>query len=303
MATRKLTTIRHLEELGLKAQTLKALKEADVTAEELVTAARNDAAYRAYAPWCANGAEANQLTAIPSIGKVRAQEIVEVVDEAGFILHESEASRSARRLLASTLGSPTALLEHYEDLEDMASEALAAVDELIHEALVDRELRVVQLRFGFEDGKYYTLQECAHILGVTKERVQQLEFKALAKLRHRSRRPRLEVVTCYSREALSRRMAALWSKIGKLQEELDALQISSPYPELEVAGVAGVSIEELDPSVRTFNCLKRAGIHTVGELCEYTENDLLNIRNFSARSLEEVLAILQGLGLSLATRP
>ena len=58
-------------------------------------------------------------------------------------------------------------------------------------------------------------------------------------------------------------------------------------------------IEDLDLSVRSYNCLKRAGIHSVRQLVEYSENDLLNIRNFGAKSIEEVKDKLQSMDLSL----
>ncbi|MGN0034961.1 MAG: DNA-directed RNA polymerase subunit alpha [Coriobacteriales bacterium] len=58
-------------------------------------------------------------------------------------------------------------------------------------------------------------------------------------------------------------------------------------------------VEDLDLSVRSYNCLKRAGIHTVKQLVDFSENDLLNIRNFGAKSIEEVKDKLQSMGLSL----
>ena len=58
-------------------------------------------------------------------------------------------------------------------------------------------------------------------------------------------------------------------------------------------------IEDLDLSVRSFNCLKRAGIHSVRQLVEYSENDLLNIRNFGAKSIEEVKDKLISMDLNL----
>jgi ribosomal protein L17 len=58
-------------------------------------------------------------------------------------------------------------------------------------------------------------------------------------------------------------------------------------------------IEELDLSVRSYNCLKREGITTVGELVTKSEADLLDIRNFGAKSIDEVREKLQELGLSL----
>ena len=61
----------------------------------------------------------------------------------------------------------------------------------------------------------------------------------------------------------------------------------------------GMSIEELELSVRSFNCLKRANINTVGELCDKTPEDMMKVRNLGRKSLEEVLAKLAELGLSL----
>jgi len=58
-------------------------------------------------------------------------------------------------------------------------------------------------------------------------------------------------------------------------------------------------IEELDLSVRSFNCLKRQGVNTIGQLAECTEADLLNIRNFGAKSIEEVKDKLQQMALGL----
>ncbi len=58
-------------------------------------------------------------------------------------------------------------------------------------------------------------------------------------------------------------------------------------------------IEELDLSVRSFNCLKRAGIHTVEDLINRTEEDMMRVRNLGRKSLEEVIAKLESLNLTL----
>ena len=58
-------------------------------------------------------------------------------------------------------------------------------------------------------------------------------------------------------------------------------------------------IEDQDLSVRSYNCLKRAGIHAVRQLVEFSENDLLNIRNFGVKSIEEVKDKLETMGLGL----
>lgn len=58
-------------------------------------------------------------------------------------------------------------------------------------------------------------------------------------------------------------------------------------------------VEDLELSVRSYNCLKRAGIHSVRQLVEFSENDLLNIRNFGAKSIEEVKDKLISMDLNL----
>jgi len=63
--------------------------------------------------------------------------------------------------------------------------------------------------------------------------------------------------------------------------------------------VLEMSIDELELSVRSYNCLKRAGINTVEELCNKTPDDMMKVRNLGKKSLEEVLAKLKELGLSL----
>ena len=62
-----------------------------------------------------------------------------------------------------------------------------------------------------------------------------------------------------------------------------------------------MSIDELELSVRSFNCLKRANINTVKELCSKTTDEMMKVRNLGRKSLEEVLAKLNELGLSLST--
>ena len=61
------------------------------------------------------------------------------------------------------------------------------------------------------------------------------------------------------------------------------------------------SIDELELSVRSYNCLKRANINTVKELCAKTPDEMMKVRNLGRKSLEEVLAKLKELGLSLNT--
>ncbi|MCH4185135.1 MAG: DNA-directed RNA polymerase subunit alpha [Eggerthellaceae bacterium] len=82
------------------------------------------------------------------------------------------------------------------------------------------------------------------------------------------------------------------------EEEVEAQSIFAPEGQ-ETNADLDKQIEDLDLSVRSYNCLKRAGIHSVRQLVEYSENDLLNIRNFGAKSIEEVKDKLISMDLNL----
>ncbi len=78
------------------------------------------------------------------------------------------------------------------------------------------------------------------------------------------------------------------------------MPISSSEPEADDNGkVMEMTIEDLDLSVRAYNCLKRAGINTVAELVQRNQEDMMKVRNLGKKSLEEVEQKLQALGLGL----
>ena len=84
-----------------------------------------------------------------------------------------------------------------------------------------------------------------------------------------------------------------------LSEEAKHAEIMKDREETIKEKVLEMTIEELDMSVRSFNCLKRAGIDTVEDLTNKTEEDMIKVRNLGKKSLEEVIQKLQSLGLSL----
>ena len=88
--------------------------------------------------------------------------------------------------------------------------------------------------------------------------------------------------------------------LDEVEEDEDGEVVSIFAPEnQETNAELDKQIEDLDLSVRSYNCLKRAGIHSVRQLVEYSENDLLNIRNFGAKSIEEVKDKLISMDLNL----
>ena len=72
--------------------------------------------------------------------------------------------------------------------------------------------------------------------------------------------------------------------------------------ETDAGDIDNMSIDELELSVRSYNCLKRAGINTVGDLRAKTMEDLSKVRNMGRKSIDEILAKMDSLGLTLATR-
>ncbi|MHB8927248.1 MAG: DNA-directed RNA polymerase subunit alpha [Bacillota bacterium] len=85
-----------------------------------------------------------------------------------------------------------------------------------------------------------------------------------------------------------------------LTEDASRAEIMVEKAEDDKQKVLDMLIEELDLSVRSYNCLKRAGINTVGELTNKTESEMIKVRNLGKKSLEEVKLKLASLGLSLA---
>ncbi len=85
----------------------------------------------------------------------------------------------------------------------------------------------------------------------------------------------------------------------ELTETADDVEIMVETEEDERDKVLEMVVEELDLSVRSYNCLKRAGINNVGELIQKTEEDMMKVRNLGKKSLQEVQNKLASLGLSL----
>ena len=84
-----------------------------------------------------------------------------------------------------------------------------------------------------------------------------------------------------------------------LSENAKSAEIMVETESYEKEKVLEMNIDELELSVRSYNCLKRAGINTVEELCNRTSDDMMKVRNLGRKSLEEVLAKLKELGLEL----
>ncbi len=98
-------------------------------------------------------------------------------------------------------------------------------------------------------------------------------------------------------------LVELFGLARELNVEAEGIEIGPSPQEADHIAAFALPIDDLDLTVRSYNCLKREGVHTVGELVARTESDLLDIRNFGQKSIDEVKIKLHQLGLSLKDSP
>src|SRR5690606_2833045 len=98
-------------------------------------------------------------------------------------------------------------------------------------------------------------------------------------------------------------LVELFGLARELNVEAEGIEIGPSPTDAALAADLALPIEELNLTIRSYNCLKREGIHQVGELVARSEADLLDIRNFGAKSINEVKEKLAELGLSLKDSP
>lgn len=91
--------------------------------------------------------------------------------------------------------------------------------------------------------------------------------------------------------------------IASLSGQTTMVGAPAPVEQKQDTTTPSISIEELELSVRAYNCLKRANINSLSELLQKSEHDLLNIKNFGKKSSDEVIERLKAFGLNLAPNP
>ncbi|HJF18095.1 MAG TPA: DNA-directed RNA polymerase subunit alpha [Aeriscardovia aeriphila] len=116
------------------------------------------------------------------------------------------------------------------------------------------------------------------------------------------------IIDVETKEAISPRDAVasagstlveLFGLCKELNDQAEGIEVGPAPAQLSDDPQLAKPIEELNLTQRSYNCLKREGIHTVGELVSRSEQDLLNIRNFGSKSIDEVKDKLASMGLSL----
>ena len=130
--------------------------------------------------------------------------------------------------------------------------------------------------------------------------------RAAHRLRPPRDRRRDQVVHASARRrgvSAGKTLVELFGLFRELNAEAEGIDMGPSPADAALAADMALPIEELDLTVRSYNCLKREGIHTVGELAGRSEADLMDIRNFGAKSIDEVKAKLVGLGMALKDSP
>ena len=138
------------------------------------------------------------------------------------------------------------------------------------------------------------------------ERIRQIEAKAIRKLRHPSKVNMFKAVPLTEMQELTTEHQKLNRQYELLARALEIAVKKPSEPEItelaKMVNVTSTPLEELDFSVRTYNCLRRAGINTLGEIISKPSSEITKIRNLGRKSFEEIVVTLEKYGLSLEDR-
>jgi len=199
-------------------------------------------------------------------------------------------------------------IDNYPELYD---EIVESFDKRFNELNIytDREMMIFNLRYK----NYYTLDQIANEIGVTKERIRQILAKAVRKLM----KPNIfnHLIECETKlemlnaEETSRIRAELKKEMS-IEVAMDIVAEKFGFESKEALeeclnnsyhfgnNVLDMTIDELNLTVRSYNCLKRRRVNTVGELVDYTLEDLMGFRNMGRKSIREVVEKIHNLGLT-----
>lgn len=162
--------------------------------------------------------------------------------------------------------------------------------------LSERERKVIFMRY--HDKK--NLDEVATEFNVTRERIRQIQNKALRKLMHPRRSMYWYLDTVDKRIEKEKELSECKLLCIKLRERLKSYETNEAIKDIvNDLKERSMSIDNLDLSVRSYNCLKRKGVKTIDDLVQLTEDDLMHIRNLGRKSYLEILSKLEERGLSL----
>lgn len=166
--------------------------------------------------------------------------------------------------------------------------------------LTEREQGVIAYRFV----RKFTLEQTAKEYGITRERIRQIEAKALRRLRHPTRISMMSAVPLTELHAEIHAYSQLQEDYDLLAKAFETLTAKKAEPGVIIsmvtmADILNTPLENLDLSVRSYNCLKRRGINTIRDITEMSESELIKVRNLGRKSVAEVKAKLTEYGVEL----
>ena len=220
------------------------------------------------------------------------------------------------RLIADVLNKSDHFVTYGIEVNNLDS----VLNEAIEEALItltEREQDIIRKRYGLYDGKGMTLEEIGKIYGVTRERIRQIELKALRKLRHSSRRYIFDdfvyidkqqdksQVNSHCKIDYSQEIETIIkkeinyiirNKVVDITSFLSKNIICSPQfsENFSISYGNNTRIEELELSTRAYNCLKKTPYTSVGVLMHLSYDDYMRIPHLGSKSADEVLNAIKG---------
>ena len=239
--------------------------------------------------------------------KINAEKLAYKINRDTRIIKEQNDKELAA-YLKSKVGYPFNVLDTIKIKNVVIDNAVIEdFDSILEERCSEREKRCII--------EYYknglTLQQIGREYGVTRERVRQILCSGLRKVRYYLLNYNAMQTNRMIREALEKDLLDRHLMREKLLDEYRRTGVISKDLEYEfgpvyekktgsMLGIMNCDIDELDLSVRSYNCLRRGGIDTIGELISLTENELFKIRNMGHKCVREIKEKLAAFGLDLA---
>lgn len=232
-------------------------------------------------------------------------------------LREDISSRYPQNIYKAVFGVREAT--DVQEIAGLAGDRGALEFAMLLAGLSDREADILRLRFQ----KNKTLEAVTEVYGINRERVRQIEAKALRKMRrpcvcklltmglrawmeeqiHIEARSIADLeVPQKVHEMLTERLEWAQQHMQEREEEIYRLaRDGETQSEQDVKAILAenITLEELELSVRAYNCMKRAGCNTVADIIKMTEKEMMCIRNLGRKSMEEVIAKVRERGFEL----
>lgn len=228
---------------------------------------------------------------------------------------EDVSSQYPQNIFRAIFGEPVEP-ETAEEIGRMLGDRGALEIAMVLANLSDREADV--LRYRYQKNKTY--EELTEVFGVGRERIRQIEHKALRRMRRQTvakllrmgvsawmdelieesaERIAEERIPKQVHQILTERLAWAEEKQNEKEAELLRLARDGEMEDPKVILAENITVEEMELSVRSYNCIKRAGMKTAADIIAKTYEEMSEVRNLGRKSLEEIILKLKELGFEL----